>query len=134
VDLFDRLKSDKTVEIIDSLNSSLDTVLEKVGVLEGEINKQKSLVKKLIQKHRKSINSFLTNAGYKYTVEIENVGSSDYKLLLKHIESTDVISGGKQYLSFGEKNAFALVLFMYEALHKKPDLIVLDDPISSFDK
>jgi len=23
---------------------------------------------------------------------------------------------------------------MYEALHKKPDLIVLDDPISSFDK
>lgn len=134
VDLFDRLKSDKTVEIIDSLNSSLDTVLEKVGILEGEINKQKSLVKKLIQKHRKSINSFLTNAGYKYTVEIENVGTSDYKLLLKHIESTDIITGGKQYLSFGEKNAFALVLFMYQALHKNPDLIVLDDPISSFDK
>jgi hypothetical protein len=134
VDLFDRLKSDKTVEIIDSLNSSLDTVLEKIGILEGEINKQKSLVKKLIQKHRKSINEFLTNAGYKYTVEIENLGSSDYKLLLKHIESTDIIAGGKQYLSFGEKNAFALVLFMYQALHKNPDLIVLDDPISSFDK
>lgn len=134
VDLFDRLKSDKTIEIIDSLNSSLDTVLEKVGILEGEINKQKYLVKKLIQKHRKSINSFLTNAGYKYTVEIENNQSSDYKLLLKHTESTDIINGGKQYLSFGEKNAFSLVLFMYEALHKKPGLIVLDDPISSFDK
>lgn len=134
VDLFDRLKSNKTVEIIDSLNSSLDTVLEKVGILEGKINRQKRLVKKLIQKYRKSINTFLTNAGYKYTVEIENISSNDYKLLLKHIESTNTITGGKQYLSFGEKNAFALVLFMYEALHKNPDLIVLDDPISSFDK
>ncbi|WP_027126307.1 hypothetical protein [Gelidibacter mesophilus] len=134
VDLFDRLKAGKTIEIITSLNASLDTVLKKVGTLQGEINKQKNLVKKLIQKHRDGINSFLMNAGYKYTVEIENSNSNDYKLLLKHIESTDVINGGKQYLSFGEKNAFSLVLFMYEALHKKPELIILDDPISSFDK
>jgi ABC-type Mn2+/Zn2+ transport system ATPase subunit len=134
VELFDRLKADKTVAIITSLNNSLDTVLEKVGFLQGEINKQKQLVKKLIQKHRDSINSFLINAGYKYTVEIENSASKDYKLLLRHIESDGTINGGKQHLSFGEKNAFSLVLFMYEALYKNPDLIVLDDPISSFDK
>lgn len=133
-ELFDRLKADKTIEIITSLNNSLDTVLEKVGVLQGEIGKQKSLVKKLIQKHKKSINSFLTNAGYKYTIEIIEDESNNYKLLLKHIDSEDIINGGKQFLSFGEKNAFSLVLFMYEALHKNPDLIVLDDPISSFDK
>lgn len=134
IELFDRFKAKKTISIIESLNSSLDTVLEKVGKLQGEINKQKNLVKKLIEKHRSSINSFLTNAGYKYTVEIENDDSNDYKLLLRHIESAGIINGGKQHLSFGEKNAFALVLFMYEALNKKPDLIVLDDPISSFDK
>lgn len=134
IELFDRFKAEKTTSIIDSLNSSLDTVLEKVGLLQGEINKQKRLVKILIEKHRKSINSFLTNAGYKYTVEIINEKSDNYKLLLRHIESDGVINGGKQHLSFGEKNAFSLVLFMYEALHKKPDLVVLDDPISSFDK
>ena len=39
----------------------------------------------------------------------------------------------KQHLSFWEKNAFALILFMYEVISKKPDLVVLDDPISSFD-
>jgi ABC-type multidrug transport system ATPase subunit len=134
IELFDRFKAERTTAIVDSLNSSLDTVLEKVGLLQGEINKQKRLVKLLIEKHRKSINSFFTNAGYKYTVEIINEKSENYKLLLKHIESEGVINGGKQYLSFGEKNAFSLVLFMYEALHKMPDLIVLDDPISSFDK
>jgi hypothetical protein len=37
-------------------------------------------------------------------------------------------------MSFGERNAFALVLFMYDALKENPDLIILDDPISSFDK
>lgn len=36
-------------------------------------------------------------------------------------------------MSYGEKNAFALALFMYGALHENPDLIILDDPISSFD-
>ncbi|MBK8885837.1 MAG: hypothetical protein IPN46_04505 [Saprospiraceae bacterium] len=89
--------------IIGSINSSLDTVLEKVGLLQGEINKQKLLVKNLIEKHRKSINSFLTNAGYKYTVEILNEKSDDYKLLLRHIDSDGVINGGKQHLSYGEK-------------------------------
>lgn len=134
IELFDRFKAEKTTSIIESLNGSLDTVLEKVGLLQGEINKQKRLVKILIEKHRKSINSFLTNAGYKYTVELVNDNSNNYKLSLRHIESDGIINGGKQHLSFGEKNAFSLVLFMYEALHKKPDLIVLDDPISSFDK
>lgn len=134
IDLFDRFKAVKTTTIIESFNSSLDTVLEKVGLLQGEINKQKRLVKILIEKHKKSINSFLTNAGYKYIVEIINDESNNYKLLLRHIESEGIINGGKQHLSFGEKNAFSLVLFMYEALYKKPDLIVLDDPISSFDK
>ena len=37
-------------------------------------------------------------------------------------------------LSYGECNAFALVLFMFDAVKSNPDLIVLDDPISSFDK
>lgn len=134
IELFDRFKADKTTIIIDSLNTSLDMVLQKVGVLQGEINKQKRLVKILIEKHRKSINSFLSNAGYKYIVEIISQKSGSYKLLLRHVESNGIINGGKQHLSFGEKNAFSLVLFMYQALYKKPDLIVLDDPISSFDK
>ena len=34
----------------------------------------------------------------------------------------------------GERNAFALVLFMHQVRRDAPDLVVLDDPVSSFDK
>ena len=134
ISLFDRFNSDKTNEVVNSINSSLDTVLQKVGQLKGEVGKQKGLVKKLIEKYKTNINSFLVNAGYRYTIEIKTDDKKNYKLLLRHIDSTGLINGGKQYLSYGERNAFSLVLFMYEALSKNADLIILDDPISSFDK
>lgn len=134
LEVFDRFKSDKTKEIIDSLNNSLDIVLTQIGILQGEINKQKQITKILIEEHQGNINDFLNNAGFKYVVEIINDQTNDYKLILRHTEFKDNISGGDQHLSFGEKNAFAIVLFMYEALSKNPDLIILDDPISSFDK
>jgi ABC-type multidrug transport system ATPase subunit len=50
------------------------------------------------------------------------------------VDSREAVKSGSQHLSYGEKNAFALVLFMYECLFKQPNIIVLDDPISSFDR
>jgi len=134
IELYDRFKSDMTESIVDTLNSSLNTVLDKVGLLKGQIIQQQNLVKKLIEKHQIKINSYLENAGYKYKVILSDDDASNYKLLLIHNDSDTAVHGGSQHLSFGEKNAFALVLFMYEALSKKSDLIILDDPISSFDK
>jgi wobble nucleotide-excising tRNase len=55
-------------------------------------------------------------------------------MILQHIEKEGVIENAKQNLSFGERNAFALVLFMFDMLRRNVDLIILDDPISSFDK
>ncbi len=133
IGLFDKFKSNKTEEIICSLNDSLDQVLTKVGELQGEVNKQESKTQKLIEKHKEDINEFFRNAGYKYKIVI-NDEDDEYKIKLQHIDWEENISGGDQYLSFGEKNAFALVLFMYQALSETPDLIILDDPISSFDK
>lgn len=132
-EVFDRFKSKKSIEVINSLNESLTTVLNQIGQLQGEINKQKAQTKQIIEQHQESINAFLKNAGYNYLVEITDK-IDDYKLILRHIESKEKISRGNQHLSFGEKNAFALVLFMHEALSKNPDIIILDDPISSFDK
>lgn len=36
-------------------------------------------------------------------------------------------------MSWGEKHSFALILFMFDAIHSDPKLVILDDPISSFD-
>ena len=44
------------------------------------------------------------------------------------------IDNARNHLSYGEKNAFALILFMYDVLKNNQQLIILDDPISSFDK
>ncbi len=89
--------------------------------------------KRVVEKHQKDINNFLGYAGYSYKVEIAGEGEQA-QLKLLHIDHTQHLSGGNQHLSFGEKNAFAIVLFMYECLSKNPNLVILDDPISSFDK
>lgn len=129
----DKLKSAKTAKIVEEFNKSLDTTLEQITELQKNIGIQKTEIRKSIEKNQKNINQFLLKAGYKYEVLIMDE-NKDYKLRLKHIESDEKISRGNQYLSFGEKNAFALVLFMYATLSKRSDLIILDDPISSFDK
>ncbi len=90
-------------------------------------------MQKLILKHKTDINTFLAYAGYRYQVDITGEGDK-CRLKLRHEDFEGYVSGGSQHLSYGERNAFAIVLFMYECLAKKPGLIILDDPISSFDK
>lgn len=133
IELLTHLNSEETRKIVNSINDSLDTVVTKAGLLQGEVNKQKAGIQKTIEDHKKEINSFLKFAGYRYCVDIENE-ANEYKMKLKHEDFSENVSSGTQHLSYGEKNAFALVLFMYESLAKKPDLIILDDPISSFDR
>ena len=130
---FSELSSVKMNDAINLINQSIDDVVNKASFLQGKINQQRIEVSRTIEKHQSAINGFLSYAGYRYQVEIAGEGvQSQLKLL--HIDHEEHLTGGSQHLSFGEKNAFAIVLFMYECLAKKPDLIILDDPISSFDK
>ena len=135
ISYFSHLETNLTSEKITIINSTLNAVLGKAGELQGEVAKQRNLIKTTIEINRNEINSFLYFAGYKYTVDIiEDINNkTEYRLVLKHTDAEDTISEVKQHLSFGEKNAFALVLFMYNVLKETPSLIILDDPISSFD-
>lgn len=130
---FSELNSDKMQGAIAPINTSIDSLIEQSGQLQGKINQQRSEMKKTIERHQKDINAFLDYAGYRYAVEIAGDGEQA-QLKLRHLDHTEHLTGGNQHLSFGERNAFSLVLFMYECLSKKPELIILDDPISSFDK
>lgn len=124
--------SDFVRNIIYVINTSVEEVKSKIGQLQGQVNQQKCLIKKTIEKYEKEINNFLEYGGYKYRVLLDG-NEENYKLKLRHTEYDGIISGNENHLSYGEKNAFALALFMYSALHESPDLIILDDPISSFD-
>ncbi len=125
--------SEHTNKIVDEVTISLNQALEKASQLQGEVNQQKQTIEKAIRENSNDINAFLLRAGYRYKVNIE-FENNEYRMKLRHIDYSKSIKNGDQYLSFGEKNALAILLFMYEAISKKPDLIVLDDPISSFDK
>ncbi|MGK0402676.1 hypothetical protein [Alcanivorax borkumensis] len=125
--------SEKTRETIDSINQSIDDLIKQSGPLQGNINIQRNEINRLVNLYQKDINDFLAYAGYRYEVAIVGEGEQA-QLKLRHIDNSEHLSGGSQHLSFGERNAFSIVLFMYECLAKKPNLIILDDPISSFDK
>ncbi|PEQ84659.1 hypothetical protein CN481_22075 [Bacillus sp. AFS006103] len=135
IEYIGHMNSTATSEKVGNINGLLDSILEKAGQLQGEINKQKRHIEKTIKEYNDEINSFLHYAGYNYQVNLEEDNEGNYKLKLKHNDFVeDNITNVKLHLSYGERNAFALVLFMFEVIKNNPDLIILDDPISSFDK
>lgn len=84
--------------------------------------------------HEDEINEFLKQCGYRYTVRIDsNPQTSEASMLLLANYAMHAVDNAKESLSFGEQNALALALFMFEVLHEQHPLVVLDDPISSFD-
>jgi ABC-type nitrate/sulfonate/bicarbonate transport system ATPase subunit len=133
-ELYVHLKSDKTKLKIDLINKSIDDVLAKVGILQGKVSIQKRHVENLVQENKSSINSFLKNAGFSYEVDLLENQNGEHQLKLIHKDLANAVKETKERLSYGERNAFALILFMHDAIKNKPDLVILDDPISSFDK
>lgn len=132
------LNTETTSEKVTKINNSLDEILEKSGQLQGKVKLQKNTIESTIKRYKKEINEFLQYAGYNYSIDIKEdttTNTNPYKMQLIHndfVESN--IDNAKNHLSYGEKNAFALILFMFDTLKNNQQLIILDDPISSFDK
>lgn len=131
--LLDAFNSEKTASVVGLINDKLDEVAGRINELRAELGKQKSRVSDLIKVNQDAVNEFLRSAGYRYTVKIENTENS-YRMIVEHQDSPGHLESANRHLSYGEKNAFALVLFMHHVRKKRPDLVVLDDPVSSFDK
>lgn len=131
---YSHLQSEATEAKVKTVNDSIDKMLAQAGILQGKVNIHKAKIESLVKEYGTEINSFLANAGYKYKAELVPDKTDQHKLKLKHIDMDMEVPNPKGHLSFGERNAFALVLFMFEAVKSVPDLVVLDDPISSFDK
>lgn len=129
---YPKLKSDYTEGKIRVINESIQTVINTAGKLQGQIAQQKKLIHSTIEKYKTEINDFLSTAGYNYQVDIVP-DNQKYKLILKFTDESDQAIIVNEHLSYGERNALALVLFMYQTLKEESDFIVLDDPISSFD-
>ena len=128
--------SDLTRAEIASINTEIDSLLKDVGTLKGEIGKYNKYIQDKVTDRKKDINDFLNIAGFRYEFDVEVDGENSAKALLKFIlpdgNFGDIQSPDK-HLSWGERNAFALILFMFDAISRNAELVILDDPISSFD-
>ncbi|MCA2735095.1 MAG: AAA family ATPase [Microcystis sp. M090S1] len=128
----------KVKEVIDSINSQLELILNDILLLKRDIGQLKGLINSATEKATQDINEFLYMSGVNYRLEISVESENNTKTTLKYVaqnedENIVQVQNIKSHLSWGERNAFALVLFMHHAISKNPSIIVLDDPISSFD-
>lgn len=134
--LFNNLCSDKMKSISQKINEKVDLLLNEVNVLKTEMGQLKGVLLATVTVSQRDINEFLKTAGINYELVID-VGDDENKsrtfLRECFTEEKGRVSRIKKHLSWGEKNAFSLILFMYYAVMQSPDLIVLDDPVSSFD-
>ncbi|MBO1758663.1 MULTISPECIES: AAA family ATPase [Dermacoccus] len=131
--LLDALNSVGTQKIVADFNEELDQVAQQIAEIKRRVGIQKRQIAKSIKQNQDEINEYLQSAGYKYSVRIEDRGDS-YRMILEHDDAPGHLEAAGSHLSFGERNAFALVLFMHHVRRNNPDLVVLDDPVSSFDK
>lgn len=118
------------------LNEQIRKVIDMIGKLKGEVAIFQSYLKNQIKTRKDDINEFLASAGFHYSFDIVVDGDNSAHAVLKYQLEDGAfldVSNPDNHLSWGEKNAFALLLFMFDAISKKADLIILDDPISSFD-
>lgn len=133
---FDIFNNVKVGELIDFINSKVNLILPEIDLLKKDMGELKGLIGSAEKEAVKDINEFLEMAGINYEFEIRGKAENTSKSILKYVSKTQgsiEVDDINLHLSWGEKNAFALVLFMHYALSQNPDLVILDDPISSFD-
>ena len=132
VALVDSFESAKCRALAAEINKAVEAAMANTGRLKGLVNHQKCQLAMSLKGRCEEINSFLATAGYPYTVSIPGAEDGKCTVRLVHTSLWEV-PDSREALSYGERNAFALVFFAYECMHKSPDLVILDDPISSFD-
>ena len=133
LEFLDALNSEDAQHVVGMMNAELDHVAQQINEIKRRVGIQKAQVAKSIERNQDEINEYLRSAGYKYEVRIESSGNS-YRMIVEHQDAPGHLEDAGSHLSFGERNAFALVLFMHQVHRDAPDLVVLDDPVSSFDK
>ena len=135
ISFFELFGGDKLTDIFENINSRVTQLKAEVSIVKKEMGELKGILLATVGASQKDINDFLKTAGINYEIEIQSEDETNSKTILKQCfnnEKTEVVKISER-LSWGEKNAFALILFMYYANMQNADLIILDDPVSSFD-
>lgn len=121
------VKGDDFLNVVNEINGKIDEMIDHIQELRVAIGELNTSIRDTTNRNKRRINDFLETVGMQYEVNV-----IDNKLLLLY-KGSEIIVDVNSHLSWGEKNAFALSLFLFDCLYDNPDLIILDDPVSSFD-
>lgn len=127
--------TDLILDMVHHVDSKVDYLKQNTSKLKALFLQHESKLEKLIDVRKEDINQFFSLSGFPYEFGLKKDGEKKaiaYLVPTSHVEES--VKEPNERLSWGEKNAFSLVMFMFEAISDNPDLIVLDDPISSFDE
>lgn len=133
--IFNFFSNPEFYEIVDMINNSIEELRREAIDIKVAIGKLQSVLKRTVATSQKDINDFLESAGIAYRVGINLDEQGQAIATLQYVHDKELVQVDKirKHLSWGERNAFSLVLFMFYAISEDAKLIVLDDPISSFD-
>ena len=129
--------TDFAKEHLGAINLKIDELLSSFGKLKSEISKYNKYLSAQIRNRTDDINGFLQLAGFKYHFDVKVDGEDNASARLEYIlpdKSYKDLETPNEHLSWGERHAFALIMFMFDAISKNAEVIILDDPISSFDR
>lgn len=124
----------KAKEFVQDVNCKINALKNKAGIIKGLFNKQERILEGIIKNRESDINEFFLIAGFPYKFKLRKSGENSSVASICPISNEEIdVMNPKEHLSWGERNAFSLVMFMFEAISDNADLVILDDPISSFD-
>lgn len=130
----DYFSNETVFRVIENITKKINEIVEKITELQAKTATLNTFIKNSINSSKEDINKFLETAGFNYKFDFDVSSENSSKTILIYKGKEDInVDDIDRHLSWGEKNAFALVLFMYYAISQKAELIILDDPISSFD-
>ena len=126
----------KINSLVEEVDLKITALKEKTSAIKKMFLKCQEKMDALIENRKEDINNFFLIAGFPYKFVLKNNGENNATCYLvpNNTREDDKIENPENHLSWGEKNAFSLVMFMFETVSDDSDLIVLDDPITSFDK
>lgn len=128
--------TDKINKLVEEVDLKINELKEKTSAIKKMFLKCQERMEELIENRKEDINNFFMIAGFPYQFVLKSNGENNAMcyLIPSSAQEQDKIESPESHLSWGEKNAFSLVMFMFETVSDDVDLIILDDPITSFDK
>lgn len=134
VERLEKMNSQYAVERINSINAVLDELSSKIRDIQIAISRQSCALRKSIKASMAEMNAFLESAGFPYEISIASSDGARCTVSLKPRGFEMNVENLKSHLSYGERNSLAIALFSAQVKSEKPSIVVLDDPISSFDQ